>query len=78
MVALVNHAADPIWVAAWRSPESDSDWRNLERMAVQLEVGGALLAIPGTGPNDQEWVADPAWQAWASKNCNRLERRQCL
>jgi len=47
-------------------------------MAVQLEVGGALLAIPGTGPNDQEWVADPAWQAWASKNCNRLERRQCL
>jgi len=67
MVALINNAADPIWVAAWRNPQTDQDWRELERMAVQLEVGGALLSVPGTGPEDQEWVADPAWQAWADK-----------
>lgn len=66
MVALINHAADPIWVAAWRSPESDADWRQLERMAVQLEVGGALLKMPGVGPNDLEWATNPSWQAWAS------------
>jgi hypothetical protein len=66
MVALINHAADPIWVAAWRSPETDADWRELERMAVQLEVGGALLKMPGIGPNDLEWATNPDWQAWAS------------
>ena len=66
MVALINHAADPIWVAAWRSPESDADWRELERMAVQLEVGGALLKMPGIGPNDLEWATNPEWQQWAS------------
>lgn len=67
MVALINEAADPIWVAAWHTPESDRDWRNLERMAVQLEVGGALLTLPGTGPKDHEWVRSPAWQNWAKK-----------
>lgn len=66
MVALINHAADPIWVAAWRSPETDLDWRELERMAVQLEVGGALLKMPGIGPNDLEWATNPGWQAWAT------------
>ncbi len=67
MVALVNHAADPIWLAAWRTPESDADWRNLERMALQLEVAGALLVVPGTGPMDDAWTADPAWQAWSNR-----------
>ena len=67
MVTLVNHAADPIWQAAWRNPESDRDWRNLEHMAYQLEIAGALLVIPGTGPMDDAWAADPAWKAWAGK-----------
>jgi hypothetical protein len=66
MVALVNHSADPIWLAAWHNPESDKDWRNLERMAYQLQVAGALLVIPGNGPMDDEWTSDPQWQAWAS------------
>ena len=45
MVALVNHSADPIWLAAWRNPETDKDWRNLERMAYQLQVAGALCEL---------------------------------
>lgn len=67
MVALINEAADPIWVAAWHTPENDRDWRNLERMAIQLEVGGALLTLPGIGPKDHEWVQAPAWQDWAKQ-----------
>ena len=67
MVALVNHAADPIWIAAWRNPETDNDWRDLERMAYQLEVAGAILVIPGTGPQDEAWVQDAAWREWSSK-----------
>ena len=67
MVALVNHSADPIWLATWRNPETDKDWRNLERMAYQLQVAGALLTIPGNGPMDEEWTADPQWTSWSNQ-----------
>ena len=67
MVALVNEAADPIWVAAWHDPETEREWRDLERRAYQLKLGGALLAQPGTGPVDAQWAADPAWRKWAIK-----------
>lgn len=67
MVALINQAADPIWVAAWRNPASDADWRELERRAVQLELGAALLTVPGTGPLDDTWTNNPNWQQWAQQ-----------
>ncbi|MGI1679037.1 MAG: cytochrome c [Cellvibrionaceae bacterium] len=61
MVALVNQAADPIWVAAWKNPQTDKEWRNLEYLSYQLEVAGALLKIPGTGPLDIAWTSDERW-----------------
>lgn len=67
MVALVNHSADPIWQAAWRTPETERDWRELERMAYQLQIAGALLVVPGTGPLDEAWAGDPVWQEWSDK-----------
>lgn len=67
MVALVNHSADPIWLAAWRNPQTDKDWRTLERMAYQLQVAGALLVIPGNGPRDEQWTANPQWTIWANQ-----------
>lgn len=67
MVALVNQAADPIWVAAWHNPSTDEEWRELERRATQLEIAGALLPIPGTGPVDDEWVSQPNWSKWAGQ-----------
>ena len=67
MVALVNHAADPIWIAAWRNPRTDREWRELERLAYQIEVGGALLQIPGTGPLDAAWTANPQWREYAAQ-----------
>ena len=67
MVALVNDAADPIWVAAWREPETEADWRALERKAYQLQVAGALLELPGSGPMDATWAADPNWQRWSQQ-----------
>lgn len=67
MVALVNHAADPIWVAAWHQPEDEADWRELERLATQLQLAGALLTIPGTGPVDQQWVRQPGWVDWSEQ-----------
>lgn len=67
MVALVNQAADPIWIASWQNPETDRDWRNLEYLGYQLEVAGALLKIPGTGPFDKEWVARPRWAEFSDE-----------
>jgi hypothetical protein len=67
MVALVNHAADPIWVAAWSNPKNEKEWRNLEHLAYQLQIGGALLQMPGTGPLDLQWSRDPQWQVWAGR-----------
>ena len=61
MVAMVNNAADPIWLAAWRHPESDEEWRAAERAAYQVEIAGSLLAVPGTGPLDKAWTSDPEW-----------------
>lgn len=67
MVALVNQAADPIWVADWKNPQTDKEWRNLEYRAYQLQVGGKLLTIPGTGPLDKTWTANPQWQEFAHR-----------
>ena len=67
MVALVNPAADPLWVAAWKSPKTDKDWRELERRAYQLELAGALIAFPGTGALDESWAAKPPWQRWSNQ-----------
>lgn len=67
MVAMINQAADPLWVAAWHHPETDKEWRELERRAVQLELGGALLGIPGTGPKDQEWTSNEQWKMWSGQ-----------
>lgn len=67
MVALVNDAADPIWMAAWKSPETDRDWRELERRAYQLELGGSLIAYPGTGASDMKWAAKPEWLYWSNQ-----------
>jgi len=41
MASLINHSTDPIWVAAWKNPRSDEDWRELEHLARQLQVGRA-------------------------------------
>ena len=67
MVAMVNQAADPIWIAAWRNPTTDEEWRELERRALQLQVAGKLLAVPGTGPRDAAWTADPGWRTWTER-----------
>lgn len=67
MVALVNHAADPIWRADWDQPQTDAEWREVERLAYQVQVGGALLQFPGTGPLDEAWVSHPDWNVFAQQ-----------
>lgn len=74
MVALVNSAADPIWAATWNEPQSERDWRELERLAYQIQIGGHMLQFPGDGPLDREWVSDPRWVEY-SQQLSRDGRR---
>lgn len=67
MASLINHSADPIWIAAWQNPSSDRDWRELEHLARQLQVGGALLSIPGTGPADEAWTQRSEWREYSDQ-----------
>lgn len=66
MASLINHSADPIWVAAWRNPQSDRDWRELEHLARQLQLGGSLITIPGSGPVDTMWTGRTEWVEYAN------------
>lgn len=74
MVSLINHSADPIWIAAWKSPATDRDWRELEHLARQLQVGGALLSVPGTGPTDELWTSRQEWREYSLQLSSAGER----
>lgn len=66
-VALVNKVADPFWTAKWNEPQNEQDWRDIEHLAYQVELGGALMKLQGTGPMDETWVSNPDWQQMAEQ-----------
>jgi hypothetical protein len=61
MVALVDHASEPLWLDAYQPPTTEEGWREAEHHAYQMAVGGKLIQLAGTGPNDATWVADANW-----------------
>lgn len=61
MVALVDHASEPLWLDAYEPPTTEAGWREAEHHAYQMAVGGKLIQLAGAGPNDATWVADPDW-----------------
>lgn len=61
MVALVDHASEPIWLDAYHPPATESGWRDAEHHAYQAAVSGKLIQLAGTGPNDANWVANTDW-----------------
>lgn len=67
MVALVDHASEPLWVDAYVAPTTDERWAEAEYNAYQLAVAGKLIQLAGTGPNDANWVTDEKWKADADE-----------
>jgi hypothetical protein len=67
MVSLVDHAAHELWNVEreGQKPKTQDDWENLSEHAVQLAAAGALIMLPGTGPNDVTLTQQPKWQKWA-------------
>ncbi len=67
MVALVDHASEPLWLDAYAPPASEEGWREAEYNAYQMAVSGKLIQLAGNGPNDADWVVDPEWKAFADE-----------
>jgi hypothetical protein len=80
MVALVDHASEPLWVAAYKPPKTEADWNEAEYDAYQVAVTGKLIQLNGTGPSDAKWVADPNWRsdadAMSAAGMNALKAAQ--
>ncbi len=61
MVALVDHASEPLWLDAYEPPTTADRWLEAQYNAYQMAISGKLIQLAGTGPNDADWVADPEW-----------------
>jgi hypothetical protein len=70
MVALVDHASEPIWLDAYNPPTTDAGWREAEHHAYQAAISGKTIQLAGTGPNDADWVADSEWIRMADEMSN--------
>ena len=67
MVALVDHASEPLWVDAYKNPTTEAHWRESEYDAYQMAVSGKLIQLAGTGPSDADWVSQPEWKGYADE-----------
>ncbi len=67
MVALVDHASEPLWLDAYEPPTTEARWLESEHNAYQMAIGGKLIQLAGTGPKDTAWVADPEWITMADE-----------
>ena len=73
MVGMVNHATKDLFAVGnavregggGKPPKTDADWREVEYHAWQLIVAGRIIQVPGTGPRDREWTANPNWKPFA-------------
>jgi hypothetical protein len=67
MVALVDHASEPMWLDAYEPPKTDEGWLETRYNAYQIAVSGKLIQLPGIGPNDEDWVGSPEWRTMADE-----------
>ena len=65
MVTVVAPATDTLW--GIEDPQSDAEWQVFIDAANTIIDAGRTMKVGGTGPNDNEWAADAAWQAFADQ-----------
>jgi hypothetical protein len=61
METTITDASNAIW-NAYDPPSSDEQWKALEEAALKLIAAAKVTAVGGTGPMDNEWAKQPAWQ----------------
>jgi cytochrome c556 len=65
MVVTVTPATDTLW--GIENPQSDEEWQVFIDAANAIIEAGRTMKLGGAGPRDNEWAADPAWQAFADQ-----------
>ena len=62
MESVITPPTNTLWGAD--DPKTDEEWKNLEDAAIAVIASGALINLGGSGPNDNNWVKEPAWRAF--------------
>lgn len=65
MITVVTPATDTLW--GIEDPQSDADWQVFIDAANLVIEAGETIKVGGTGPNDNMWAEDPAWDAFADR-----------
>jgi len=65
MQQTITQATNQLW-SAWEEPSTPAEWRMMEEAAITLLAASSLTGSGGTGPMDNDWARQPAWQAFNS------------
>jgi cytochrome c556 len=63
MEKTITPASNTIW-GAYEAPTDEAEWQALEEAAVTMLLASWTASVGGSGPMDNEWVKQPAWQAF--------------
>jgi hypothetical protein len=63
MQQTITPATNQLW-SAWNAPTTPDEWRMMEEAAITLLAASSLTAAGGTGPMDNAWAKEPAWQGF--------------
>jgi hypothetical protein len=63
MEQTIAPATDQLW-SAYREPSTPEEWKQMENASITLLAATSLTAMGGTGPMDNNWAKQPAWQAF--------------
>jgi cytochrome c556 len=67
MLGTMNEASFVIFQAGVSDQApSDDKWRRISTAAITLVGDATLITVPGTGPSDAQWVANPEWPAFSA------------
>ncbi|MDP3739218.1 MAG: hypothetical protein Q8R02_17645 [Hyphomonadaceae bacterium] len=66
MAGVVEFSAHGVFTSAISEmPLTEDDWLAAGLASINLIGSATLITLPGTGPHDAEWVADPDYRRWA-------------
>lgn len=67
MAGMIDFSAHGVFVSATsETPLTEDDWLATGLASINLVGAASLITMPGTGPHDAEWVADPSYRRWAT------------
>jgi cytochrome c556 len=63
MTTVITPATDTLW--GIEDPQTDEEWQVFIDAANVVIEASKTVKVGGTGPNDNEWASEPAWDAFA-------------